>query len=139
MANNPRRSNGSARNKLRARLKAEGRPCWICVLAGKSGRISYDLPAGHPYSFEVDELVPVSKYWLGGYPTPEACALDYKNLAATHRCCNQWRGNKSVDEVKLIILNRKRGKKPPRTTAEIKPSRDWRNPKKWMKRREGKS
>ena len=53
-------------------------------------------------SFEVDELIPVSRYWLGGYGSPEQCANDYRNLASAHRCCNQWRGNKTVDEVKAI-------------------------------------
>lgn len=123
---NPRRANGTRRNALRARLRAEGRPCWICRLAGKSGRIDYDLPAGHPYSFEVDELVPVSKYWLGGYPSAEAAALDYNNLAAAHRCCNQWRSNKTVDEVRRIVQGRKGGKVPPRL-VEVHPSRDWRH------------
>jgi len=44
-------------------------------------------------SFEVDELIPVSK---GGSP------VDYDNVAAAHRCCNGWRGNKSVEEVLRI-------------------------------------
>lgn len=132
MANNPRRANSSKRNQLRNRLKAEGRKCWICVLAGKSGEIDYSLPPRHPYSFEVDELIPVSKYWLGGYPSPEACALDYKNLAAAHRCCNLWRSNKTVDEVKRLIRDTKRGKKPkgkpaPRVIGEHHTSRDWRH------------
>ena len=90
---NPRRANGAARDKVRARLKAEGRCCWICKAFGRPDAINYDLPAGHPLSFEVDELVPVSK---GGSP------LEYDNLAATHRRCNEWRGNKSVQEVFFI-------------------------------------
>jgi hypothetical protein len=53
-------------------------------------------------AFEVDELVPVSKYWLGGYATKEECAKDYANLAATHRRCNNWRKNKTVAEVIAI-------------------------------------
>lgn len=53
-------------------------------------------------SFEVDELVPVSRYWIGGYRSPEQCAADYGNLAAAHRACNQWRSNKSVAEVMAI-------------------------------------
>ena len=79
---NPRRSNGSARNKLRARIKALGLPCHIC------GRpIDYSLPPGTPMSFEVDEIVPVSR---GGDP------LDMANCAAAHRICNQRRGNKPL-------------------------------------------
>ena len=76
---NPRRSNGSARNKLRARIKALGLPCHIC------GRpIDYSLPPGTPMSFEVDEIVPVSR---GGDP------LDMANCAAAHRICNQRKGD----------------------------------------------
>lgn len=87
---NPRYANGSARRKARARLKAEQRGCWICRAFGRPDRIDYDLPAGHPGAFEVDELIPVSK---GGSPTA------YDNLEAAHRACNEWRGNRSVAEV----------------------------------------
>lgn len=90
MAYNSRYKNGNARRKLRLWLKAQGRPCWICRAFGRSGDIDYSLPAGHPFAFEVDELVPVS---LGGSP------IDRANVDATHRCCNQWRGNKTVQQV----------------------------------------
>jgi hypothetical protein len=93
---------------------------------GKHGTIDYSLRFPHPYSFEVDELVPVSKYWLGGYPSAEACALDYANLAATHRCCNQWRSNKTVDEVMRVARGRK-GRGRPHAIGEHHTSRDWRN------------
>ena len=106
---NPRQSNGARRRANRKRLKAEGRGCWICRAFGRPDAIDYSLPPGHPMSFEMDELVPVSKFWLGGYPTPEACALDYSNNDATHRRCNNWRKNKTVDEVMQIA----RGGKPP--------------------------
>ena len=96
---NPRNRNGALRRKNARRLRAEGRPCWICRAFGRSGRIDYTLPAGHPMCFEIDELVPVSRYQLGGYASPEQCAADYANLAAAHRCCNEWRSNKTVDEV----------------------------------------
>ena len=56
MTANSRYSNGNARRKLRARLRAEGRGCWICRAFGRDDRIDYDLPAGHPGAFEVDEL-----------------------------------------------------------------------------------
>ena len=129
MPNNPRRSNGYQRNLRIKRLKSEGRPCWICVLAGKSGTIDYSLRFPHPYSFVVDELVPVSKYWLGGYPSAQAAALDYANLAAAHKCCNEWRGNKTVDEVKRLIGEMRQGsaKETPRIVGDVTPSRDWRN------------
>lgn len=106
---NPRRSNGTARNRVRAWLRAQERPCWICRAFGRSGRIDYDLPAGHPWCFEVDELKPVSK---GGDP------YDYGNVDAAHRCCNQWRGNRSVAEVLRIAESRRRGAVEGRTSHE---------------------
>lgn len=45
----------------------------------------YDLPAGDPMSFEVDEIIPVS---LGGSPT------DPDNVQPAHRICNQRKSNK---------------------------------------------
>lgn len=87
---NPRRTNGNRRRKLALWLRAQGRPCWICRAFGRPGTIDYSLPAGHPFSFEVDELVPVS---LGGDP------YDPNNVDAAHRCCNQWRSNKTVGKV----------------------------------------
>ena len=65
-----------------------GRPCHICGLP-----IDPSLPAGHPLCFELDELVPVSK---GGR------ADVMENVASSHRCCNQWRSNKSMHEVAAI-------------------------------------
>lgn len=76
---NPRFANGNLRRKLRARLKSEGRPCAIC-----SRPIDYALPANDPWSFEADEIVPVSR---GGSP------FDYGNLQPTHRRCNQLKSN----------------------------------------------
>lgn len=98
MSSNPRRSNGTRRNAIRSWLRSQGRPCWICRAFGKSGYIDYSLPVGHPYSFEVDELVPVS---MGGSPTSRA------NVDAAHRCCNQWRSNKSVAEVLALAKGKK--------------------------------
>lgn len=76
---NPRRKNGSRRDAIRRRWKAIGAPCALCGHA-----IDYSLPAGHPMSFEVDEIVPVSK---GGDP------LDFSNTQPAHRICNQRKGN----------------------------------------------
>lgn len=59
-----RYSNGSRRRALVRRVRAMGLPCWICGMP-----IDAALPAGHPLSFELDELVPVSK---GGSPTDAA-------------------------------------------------------------------
>ena len=53
----------------------------------------YDLPAGDPMSFEVDEIVPVS---LGGSP------IDPNNVQPAHRICNQRKGNRlgfTIDDI----------------------------------------
>lgn len=97
---------------MRAWLKAQGRPCWICRAFGLSGDIDYSLPAGHPLSFEVDELIPVSH---GGSP------YDRSNVDASHRRCNQWRGNKPVEEVIAIAQRRQATAR----RCEGKSSRDW--------------
>ena len=76
---NPRNSNGHRRRQLRKWLASLGNPCGIC---GKP--IDYSLPPGHPMSFEVDEIVPVS---LGGDP------LDKGNVQASHRICNERKSN----------------------------------------------
>ena len=94
MSGNPRNRNGNARRKLRARLRAEGRPCHIC-----GQPIDYSLPSGDPWSFEVDELLPVSR---GGNP------LDYSNVDAAHRICNQRRGNKMPGDAEQYQIRRTR-------------------------------
>lgn len=75
-----------ARDKLRERVRSMGLPCHLC------GRpIDYSLPAGHPMSFELDEVTPVSRL-------PEhqrkAAACDPSNVAPAHRICNQRKGNR---------------------------------------------
>ena len=82
MSGPSRYANGSARRKVRAWLRAQALPCHICGRA-----IDYSLPAGHPMSFEVDEIVPVSK---GGSP------IDRSNVAPAHRICNERRGNRPL-------------------------------------------
>lgn len=91
---NPRNRNGNLRRKHRARFKAMGAPCGIC--GGRLGAIHYDEPsdAKHPLSFVIDEIIPVSRYMMGGYESPEACARDWNNLRAAHYICNQKRGNR---------------------------------------------
>ena len=85
MTTKSRYANGNARRKVRVWLKDQGRPCHIC-----GGAIDYSLPAGHPMSFEVDEIVPVSR---GGSPTDPA------NVAPAHRICNERRGNRPLRKV----------------------------------------
>lgn len=77
---NPRRRNSHRRNLAVARVRARHDPCAIC-----GQPIDYDLPAGHPMCFEADDILPVS---LGGDP------YDADNLRASHRICNQKRGNR---------------------------------------------
>lgn len=97
MASNPRRSNGSRRDKIRAQVLAEESDCALCGSPvdksltmdwGKHGpRCKGDGCPGctpHPMRAEVDEIIPVS---LGGSPT------DRSNTRLTHRLCNQKRGN----------------------------------------------
>ena len=84
---NPRVSNGSARRSLRKWLRSQGLPCAICGQA-----IDYDLPSGHPLSFEVDEIRPVSRWREFGYPSATAAALDRDNVQPAHRICNQRKG-----------------------------------------------
>lgn len=83
---NPRRS--YRRDVLWRRVRALGLPCWICGLP-----IDYGAPSKTPLSFELDELVPVSK---GGDPA------DMANTAPAHRCCNQWRSDRGVSAVERI-------------------------------------
>lgn len=85
---NVRRQNGAARARIKARLIAEacGQP--VCHLCGRP--IDVHLPAGQPWAFEIDEIVPVSK---GGDPH------DLRNCAPAHRICNQRRGNKDMREL----------------------------------------
>ena len=77
---NPRRANGHRRDQVRRWLKAQALPCALC---GQG--IDYGLPPGHPLSFEVDEIVPVS---LGGSP------FDRANVQPAHRICNERKGNR---------------------------------------------
>lgn len=85
---NIRRSNGHRRSQLLAWLRSLDTPCWICGLD-----IDPHIQAGHPFALECDELVPASE---GGN------VLDRSNVARAHRCCNNWRSNRSVSRVEHI-------------------------------------
>lgn len=97
---NPRRANGAARDKIRARWRAIGAPCALC---GKP--IDYSLGMitdprtgkrrPHPMSFVVDEIVPVSQ---GGSP------FTMENTRPAHYICNARRG----DGTKKFLVNRDR-------------------------------
>ena len=88
MSGNARRANGHRRDSTVRWLRSQGRPCWMCGLP-----IAYGAPAGDPLAFECDELQPVSR---GGSP------YDRDNVAAAHRCCNNWRRARSVGEVQRV-------------------------------------
>lgn len=87
---NPRRANGSRRTRLRERVRAQGLPCALC-----GAPIDYSLPAGHPMSYELDEIVPVSR---GGDP------LDAGNVQPAHRLCNQRKGNRMPSDARAAKL-----------------------------------
>lgn len=94
MAGNPRYKNGALRRKYRGRFRTMAAPCGICK--GKLGPIHYEEPsdAKHPLSFVIDEIVPISKFWLAGYPSREAAAQDWSNLQAAHYICNLKKSNR---------------------------------------------
>ena len=97
MTNNPRSKNGNLRRKNRARLRAMGMPCYIC-----NRPIHYDEPSDykHPFSFVIDEEIPVSRWREFGYDSPEAVANDFNNLRAAHYICNLQKSNRTFSEVK---------------------------------------
>lgn len=106
--NNPRSQNGNLRRKNRARLKAMGLPCYLC---GKE--IRYEEPSDfkHPYSFVIDEVIPVSRWKEFGYDSPRAVAEDFDNLRAAHYICNQMKSNRTVTELNNIQKIRKKNVK----------------------------
>lgn len=95
--------NGHRRRILRNRVKAMGLPCALC-----GDPIDYSLPAGDPWSYELDEIVPVS---LGG------SELDPDNVQPAHRICNQRKGNRIGFG---CVRRRKPDPSPPPS-----PSQDW--------------
>ena len=103
--NNPRRSNSTKRNKLRAQVLREETNCWLC-----GQPVDVKLKAGLPESPEVDEILPVS---LGGNP------YDRSNTRLAHRLCNQKRSNKLPAEAIEAARNRTQESQP------LKTSREW--------------
>lgn len=89
---NPRYANGSARRKLRARLRQMYDHCPKC---GK--RLDWE----HPYlpnSAELDEYIPVSK--IPDRYKRQAC-LDPDNVGVLCRECNKLKGDKLPWQMKL--------------------------------------
>ena len=107
---NPRRVQGYKRDQLRKRVASLGLPCHICGRPIDYSLTTYIDPKDgkrkrHPLSYELDEIVPISK---GG------SHVDPENVAPAHRICNQRRGNKTLPQ------------KPPESVADPLPkSRDW--------------
>ncbi len=91
------------RDQLRKQVMAEGLPCALCHRP-----IDYSLPAGDPWSFELDEKVPPS---LLPPEMRKAAASDPGNVQPAHRICNQRKSNK------VAGVNGK--------PVEIRRSRDW--------------
>ena len=104
---NPRYANGNFRRKMRARFKAQGLPCHICK--GRLGPIDYTAPcdAGHPLSFVIDEIRPVSRWLEFGYDSPAAATRDPENLAPAHRICNASKGAHTLRELEKKPAPRK--------------------------------
>ena len=73
----------------------------VCRQCQEDARVTRNasLPAGHPMSFEVDEIRPASR---GG------SVIDPANVAPAHRICNERRGNKSVADMKAAAGPRPR-------------------------------
>ena len=101
----PRRTNSTKRNKLRAQVLREETNCWLC-----GELVDVKLKHGLPASPEVDEILPVS---LGGDP------YDRSNCRLAHRLCNQKRGNKLPAEAIEAARNRTQESQP------LKTSREW--------------
>lgn len=106
MATNPRYKNGTLRRKYRARFKAMDAPCGICK--GKLGRIHYEEPSDsdHPLSFVIDEIKPISKWEQFGYSSKAAAAQDWNNLQAAHYCCNQAKGARTPENMRVKVISR---------------------------------
>lgn len=112
---NPRRANGSRRDKLVRRVRREESVCHLCDQA-----VDVRLPHGRPGSPEVDEVVPVA---YGGDP------LDRANCRLAHRYCNRLRSHGPI-----ALARVKLAESPPRfavdgtlVDAEARPvtSRRW--------------
>lgn len=80
---NPRRTNGSKRSKLIARVRREETHCHLC-----DQWVDRTLPPGLPGSPEVDEIIPVA---YGGNP------YDRTNCRLAHRYCNRLRWHRPVE------------------------------------------
>ena len=115
---NPRRANGSKRDKVRARVLREENTCHLC-----GQWVDVRLPHGLPGSPEVDELIPVT---FGGSP------FDRANCALSHRYCNRlrWHGPIHLARARLKADQPRFNAAGQRVTTTLEPttSRDWTAP-----------
>ena len=100
MPRNLRYTHSGERKALRRRVAAMGLPCHLC-----GQPIDYSLPAGHPLSFELDEIVPLASLPKEAHAY---AAIDPNNVAPAHRICNERRGAKPLEsqQVRVLGLNR---------------------------------
>lgn len=105
-----REKTGRRYRRLVARQRSLGLPCWIC---GKA--IRYDLPGGHPLSFEYDHYHPASRWREFGYESQYACVHDPANGRSSHRICNERRQDAMPWEKRFLRLvhGRKAAPAPP--------------------------
>ena len=68
----------------------------VCALCHRP--IDYSLPYMHPGAYVLDEIKPVSKWWMYGYRSAKEAALDPDNVQPAHRRCNAERGAMTMDE-----------------------------------------
>ena len=119
---NLRRIQPGKRDMLWKKVRSEQRKCHLCGYP-----IDYSIRHPDRRSFELDEIVPVSK---GGDP------LDYGNVDAAHRCCNQWRGNKTLTHGVRRMCRRRYERevlhKSPTARRERKPSVTYQTSRKWL-------
>ena len=112
---NPRRTNGSRRDKLRRRVLREESRCHLC-----DQWVDVRLPHGLPGSPEVDEIIPVT---YGGSP------YDRANCRLAHRWCNRlrWHGPIALARQRLADDPPRFDSAGNRVTTTLTPvqSRDW--------------
>jgi 5-methylcytosine-specific restriction endonuclease McrA len=75
---------GRPRRRLVAQVRREEPDCWLCGYP-----INLALPATHPMSSTVDEVIPRSRA-----VDPYRAALTRSNCRHAHRTCNSARGNR---------------------------------------------
>lgn len=110
---NPRRANGWRRDRQRARIRAQGQACCICGMP-----IDYTLKAPDPWSFVVDETIPLKH---GG-------TMTYDNQRAAHWWCNRIKSTHSLKWAQAKVKELKaQGKAPTRESEAEPPVRcsDW--------------